>query len=68
MLHALAIGEVYDVLVAKLKEKLSAHASRLTMRMLFKTEQHRAEQLRLPFAAGLNLAHNRLQELIPQPN
>ena len=44
-------------------EKLSDHTSKLTMQIIYKSEQHRAEQLKLPFANGLNMAHNRLQEM-----
>lgn len=44
-------------------EKISDTTSKLTMHIVYKSEQHRAEQLKLPFANGLNMAHNRLQEM-----
>lgn len=45
-------------------EKLSDSRSKLTIQIIYKSEQHRAEQLKLPFTNGLNMAHNRLQELL----
>lgn len=44
-------------------EQLSDESSRLSIHIIYKSEQHRAEQLKMPFAPGLNMAHNRLQEL-----
>jgi len=45
-------------------EELDAETSKLTIQIIYKSEQHRAEQLKLPFVSGLNMAHNRLQELL----
>jgi uncharacterized protein YndB with AHSA1/START domain len=45
-------------------ESITADSSKLTMQMIYQSQQHRAEQLRLPFAYGLNMAHNRLQEML----
>ncbi len=45
-------------------KKLSDEKSELTIHIIYKSEQHRAEQLRMPFASGLNTAHDRLQEII----
>lgn len=45
-------------------EKLADDKSKLTIQIIYKSEQHRAEQLKLSFANGLNMAHNRLQELL----
>ena len=45
-------------------EKITDDSSKLTIQIIYKSASHRAEQLRLPFASGLNAAHNRLQELI----
>lgn len=45
-------------------EKLTKDKSKLTMQIIYKSEKHRAEQLKLPFANGLNMAHNRLQEIL----
>lgn len=43
--------------------KLSDSTSKLTMQVIYKSEKHRAEQLKLPFASGLNMAHDRLQNI-----
>ncbi|SDB50635.1 Uncharacterized conserved protein YndB, AHSA1/START domain [Flavobacteriaceae bacterium MAR_2010_188] len=45
-------------------EKITDNKSKLTMQIIYKSEKHRAEQLKLPFANGLNMAHNRLQEIL----
>lgn len=45
-------------------EKLTVDTSRLTMQIIYKSEKHRAEQLKLPFAFGINKAHDKLQEII----
>lgn len=45
-------------------EKLTDDKSKLTIQIIYKSEKHRAEQLKLPFANGLNMAHDRLQEIL----
>lgn len=45
-------------------EQLTHDISKLTIQIIYKSEKHRAEQLKLPFANGLNMAHNRLQEIL----
>ncbi|UIR56688.1 SRPBCC domain-containing protein [Sphingobacterium sp. SRCM116780] len=45
-------------------EKLTDDRSKLTMQIIYKSEKHRAQQLQLPFAYGLNMAHDRLQEIL----
>jgi uncharacterized protein YndB with AHSA1/START domain len=45
-------------------EKINDDTSKLTIQIIYKSEKHRAEQLKLPFATGLNMAHNRLQEIL----
>jgi uncharacterized protein YndB with AHSA1/START domain len=45
-------------------EHITDETSKLTMQMIYQSEKHRAEQLKLPFANGLNMAHNRLQDLL----
>ncbi len=45
-------------------EQLTNDTSKLTIQIIYKSERHRAEQLKLPFANGLNMAHNRLQEIL----
>lgn len=44
-------------------EKLTEETSKLTMQIIYRSAQHRAEQLKLPFAYGINMAHDRLQEV-----
>lgn len=44
-------------------EKLSEDTSKLTMQIIYKSIEHRTTQLKLPFAQGLNMAHNRLEEI-----
>jgi uncharacterized protein YndB with AHSA1/START domain len=45
-------------------EKLTNDKSKLTLQIIYKSEKHRAEQIKLPFANGLNMAHDRLQEIL----
>lgn len=45
-------------------EKLTDSTSRLNMQVIYKTAEHREQQLKMPFANGLNMAHERLQELL----
>lgn len=45
-------------------EKINEERSRLTMHIVFKSVAHRDQMLRIPFAQGLNMAHNRLQEIV----
>ncbi|WP_286965656.1 SRPBCC domain-containing protein [Flavobacterium sp. UBA4854] len=45
-------------------EKLTDDTSRLTMQIIYKSIEHRATQLKMPFAQGLNMAHSRLEEIV----
>ena len=45
-------------------ENLTDDKSRLTMLIIYKSAAHRDEHLKLPFAQGLNMAHDRLQNVI----
>ena len=45
-------------------ESITDETSRLTMRTIYKSVAHRDHVLRMPFAFGLNMAHNRLQEVV----
>lgn len=45
-------------------ERLTDEKSKLKMHIIYKSEQHRAEQLKMPFASGLNMGHNRLEEIL----
>ena len=45
-------------------EKLSDERSKLNMHIVFKSVALRDELLKLPFAQGINWAHNRLQDIV----
>jgi uncharacterized protein YndB with AHSA1/START domain len=45
-------------------EKLTSDTSKLNMQIIFKSAAHREQQLKLPFAYGINMAHNQLQEIL----
>lgn len=45
-------------------EKITEDKSKLTIQIIYKSEKHRAEQLKLPFAYGLNMAHDKLEEVL----
>ena len=45
-------------------EKLTSDTSKLTMHILFKSVEFRNQLLQMPFAKGINMAHNRLQEIV----
>lgn len=45
-------------------EKLTDNTSKLTMQIVFKSVTFRDQLLQMPFAQGINMAHNRLQEII----
>ncbi len=45
-------------------EKLTDNTSKLTMHIVYKSVAHRDQILQLPFAQGINMAHNRLQDIV----
>lgn len=45
-------------------EQLGSNASKLTMQIVYKSVEYRDQMLKLPFAQGINMAHNRLQEVV----
>ncbi|WP_316785725.1 SRPBCC domain-containing protein [Pedobacter frigiditerrae] len=45
-------------------EKLTENTSKLTIHIIYKSVEFRNQMLGLPFAQGLNMAHNRLQEVV----
>ncbi|RDC65573.1 SRPBCC domain-containing protein [Adhaeribacter pallidiroseus] len=47
-------------------KKLTDATSQLTMHIVYKSVAHRDQMLALPFAQGINMAHNRLQEVVNQ--
>src|SRR5258708_10887329 len=47
-------------------EKLTDATSKLTMQVIYRSAARRDQLLQLPFAQGLNLAHDRLQDVVRQ--
>jgi uncharacterized protein YndB with AHSA1/START domain len=45
-------------------EKLSDSTSKLNMHVIYKSVAQRDQVLQLPFAQGINMAHNRLQDIV----
>lgn len=45
-------------------EKITDDTSRLSIHIVYKTVDDRDNILKLPFAQGLNMAHNRLQDIV----
>lgn len=49
-------------------EKLTDDTTRLVMQIVFKSVEFRNKLLQMPFAQGINMAHNRLQEILVKLN
>lgn len=47
-------------------EALNTATSKLTMHVIYRSVQIRDEILKLPFKQGINMAHNRLEEIVKQ--
>lgn len=45
-------------------EKITDDSSMLTMHVVYKSSQLRDQMLSMPFAHGINMAHNRLQDIV----
>ena len=45
-------------------DKLSDDTSKLTMHIVYRSVAYRDQMLKLPFAQGINMAHNRLQDIV----
>jgi uncharacterized protein YndB with AHSA1/START domain len=45
-------------------EKLTDKTSKLKMQIVFKSIEFRNQLMKLPFAKGINMAHNKLQEIV----
>ena len=45
-------------------EKLSENTSKLHIKIIYQSAEHRQQQLQMPFAYGINMAHNQLQEIL----
>lgn len=50
--------EVYEF------ERLTDNTSRLKMHVIYESAAQRDQVLKLPFAQGINMAHNRIQEIL----
>jgi uncharacterized protein YndB with AHSA1/START domain len=49
-------------------EALTEDTSRLRMQVIYRSVALRDQMLKLPFAQGINMAHNRLQAIFKKPN
>ena len=49
-------------------EKLTDNTSKLFMHIVFRSVSFRDQLLQIPFAEGLNMAHNKLEEILSSPN
>lgn len=49
-------------------EQLTDDTSKLNMHIVYKSVAHRDQVLQLPFAQGINMAHNRLQDIVIKLN
>lgn len=45
-------------------EKLTDDTTKLTMRIVFKSIEFRNQLMQMPFAQGINMAHDKLQEIV----
>lgn len=45
-------------------EELTPTTSKLTIHIVYKSLEHRNQMLQLPFAQGINMAHNKLQQVM----
>src|SRR4051812_14844921 len=45
-------------------EKISHETSKLNMHVIYESVAQRDQVLRLPFAQGINMAHNRIQDIV----
>lgn len=45
-------------------EKLTEDTSKLSIHVVYRSVEDRDQMLRMPFAQGINMAHNRLQEIV----
>lgn len=47
--------------------ELTVHTSKLVMHVIYESVAQRDQVLQLPFAQGINMAHNRIQEILSNP-
>ncbi len=45
-------------------ERLTDDTSKLNMHVIYESVAHRDQMLQLPFAQGINMAHNRIQDIV----
>ncbi len=45
-------------------EKITEDTSKITIQMIYKSADYRDQMLKLPFKQGINMAHQRLQEIV----
>jgi len=45
-------------------EKLTDDSSKLNMHIVYRSVAYRDQMLQIPFAQGINMAHNRLQDIV----
>ncbi|WP_372934713.1 SRPBCC domain-containing protein [Mariniphaga sediminis] len=48
----------------KITDNSDSHRSKLSMQIIFRSVAYRDQLLQMPFALGINMAHNRLQNLV----
>jgi uncharacterized protein YndB with AHSA1/START domain len=48
-------------------EKLTDESSKLNMQIVYRSVALRDQMLKLPFAQGINMAHNRIQDILCKP-
>jgi uncharacterized protein YndB with AHSA1/START domain len=48
-------------------EQLTEDSSKLNMHVIYKSAALRDQLLKLPFAQGINMAHNRIQDILSKP-
>lgn len=49
-------------------EKVTDGTSKLLMHVIYRSVSHRDQVLQLPFVQGINLAHNRIQDIVSKLN
>jgi uncharacterized protein YndB with AHSA1/START domain len=49
-------------------ERLTEDTSKLNMHVIYRSVAVRDQVLKLPFAQGINMAHNRIQEILKNPD
>jgi hypothetical protein len=45
-------------------EAVTSETSQLTMQVVYRSVEFRDQQLKMPFEYGINMAHNRLEEIV----